>query len=157
MNNELKEILSQLEDSYKGDPWYGRNILSVLKEIDPAKVCEKPNTQSHSMLQLLYHMITWRSFVISRIENDRSKPLSYFENKDWEYLNDGDQSLWQQGLDHFDAAQKTLVSLVTNMDEKMLDEIVFEREYNFRKLLYGVIQHDIYHSGQLNYIHKLLA
>jgi hypothetical protein len=34
---------------------------------------------------------------------------------------------------------------------------VDERKYNFRKLLHGLIQHDIYHLGQIAYIKKIAS
>ena len=82
--------------------------------------------------------------------------MKYFEEKDWEYLNHGDESLWKLGLDQFHASQKTLLKLLNDSAEDILQEIVPERKYNFQVMLFGFIQHDIYHTGQINYIHKLL-
>jgi uncharacterized damage-inducible protein DinB len=152
----LKEIISQLEESYNGDPWFGRSIVSLLSEVEPPKACIRPNDANHSMLEILYHMITWRSFVISRLENNISHDLKYFEEKDWQYLNHGDESLWKLGLDQLHASQKTLLKLLQNSKEEILSEIVPERKYNYQVMLFGFIQHDIYHTGQINYIHKLL-
>lgn len=152
----LKEIISQLEEAYNGNPWFGRSIISLLKDVEPAKACIRPNDNSHSMLEILYHMITWRSFVISRLEKNTAHDLKYFEEKDWQYLNHGDESLWKLGLEQLHASQKTLLKLLNEASEESLNEIVFERDYNNKIMLFGFIQHDVYHIGQINYIHKLL-
>jgi len=152
----LQEIISQLEETYNGNPWFGISLVSLLDEVDPAKAVIRPSDNSHSMMEILYHMITWRSFVISRLEKNSSHDMKYFEEKDWEYLNHGDESLWKLGLDQFHASQKTLLKLLNDSAEDILQEIVPERKYNFQVMLFGFIQHDIYHTGQINYIHKLL-
>jgi len=48
------------------------------------------------------------------------------------------------------------VEVLQQQQDSLLIERVPERDYNFRKLLYGIVQHDIYHLGQIAYITKLL-
>jgi len=33
---------------------------------------------------------------------------------------------------------------------------VFERDYSYSQLINGVLQHDVYHLGQIAYIQKLV-
>jgi hypothetical protein len=42
-------------------------------------------------------------------------------------------------------------------DDNFLGDIVPLRKYNFRFLLNGLIQHNIYHLGQVAYLKKMLA
>ena len=39
----------------------------------------------------------------------------------------------------------------------ILEQNVRERTYNYRKLITGIIQHDIYHLGQIAFITKALG
>jgi hypothetical protein len=45
---------------------------------------------------------------------------------------------------------------VEQQTDDLLDKQVAERDYNFRKLFHGVLQHDVYHLGQIAYIVKML-
>jgi hypothetical protein len=42
-------------------------------------------------------------------------------------------------------------------EDAFLEEKVDYRNYNFRFLLNGLVQHDIYHLGQIAYVGKMLA
>ncbi len=155
MNTETAYIAEQLKQAFDGDPWFGRSAQALLAEVDEKWAFEKPGGQ-HSILELVWHMVTWREFTISRFQSHPEKDLHYFELNDWRKLDHADKSLWQQGLERLSATQKELLVLVEGLDDKMLERNVGERNYDFRKLLNGIVQHDIYHLGQIAYIKKLM-
>jgi uncharacterized damage-inducible protein DinB len=41
-------------------------------------------------------------------------------------------------------------------NDSILNEPVGGRKYKFSKLLYGIVEHDIYHAGQIAYAWKAL-
>jgi len=156
MNTEVSAIAAQMRDSYEGDPWWGRNANSLLGEIEEQMAFERPGGQ-HSLLELVWHMINWKEFVISRLHDVDGKDLSYFENNDWRHLDHAHKSLWHQGIERLHYVHNELVGMVEQQNDALLEQQVSEREYNFRKLFHGVLQHDIYHLGQVAYIVKLLG
>ena len=154
-NKEIGYIISQLKDAYQGDPWFGRAAIKLLGEVNEKTAYQKPAGQ-HSILELLWHMITWREFTIDRLQHSPQMQLTYFEEMDWRELDHNDMTLWKQGLERLQETQNQLVALLQKRNDEILDQQVSERSYDFRKLLYGFIQHDIYHIGQIAYIQKLM-
>ena len=59
MNKEIKSIITIIENVNSGEPWFGRAINNMLEEINTNNVFAKPDKTGHSMIELLYHMITW--------------------------------------------------------------------------------------------------
>ena len=155
MNTEIVQITQQLQDVYDGDPWFGRSIKSLLKDANPDNSFEKPNDQ-HSILDLLWHMITWREFTINSLRNNDKKSLQYFEDNDWRKLDHNDRSLLEKGLQRLGETQSELIEALQYQHDSRLNEIVPGKKYNFRNLLYGIIHHDIYHIGQIAFVIKLL-
>jgi len=101
-------------------------------------------------------MITWREFTIKSLRNDDEKSRQYFEENDWRDLDHNDKSLLEKGLQRLDETQSELIDALQDQQDSRLNEIVPGKKYNFRKLLYGIIHHDIYHIGQVAYVVKLL-
>ena len=155
MNKEILHISEQLKDAYEGDPWFGRSAKALLAEVDEKIAFEKVNGQ-HCLVELLWHMITWREFTISRLQPDRSRSLQYFEQNDWRELDRSERNLWHKGLHRLDETQALLIAAIEKRTDDLLEQTVPQRQYNYRKLLYGIIQHDIYHLGQIAYIVKAL-
>lgn len=156
MNKEMQYIARQITDAYEGDPWFGRNAKALLSEVNEQTAFEKPNGQ-HSMVELVWHMVNWREFVISRFTKDSTKDITYFEVNDWRALDHSDKALLQQGLQRLHQTQAELLEVIGNESDALLDKNVEERSYTFRKLLHGILQHDIYHLGQIAYLQKLLT
>ena len=152
MNTALQYIIQQLRDSYEGDPWHGGSVKNTLERIPVQKVFVKPSPGAHSPLELLYHIVIWREFTISRLVADQTRDPHYFEEKNWQALDHKDHSLWQKGLWQLQDTQERLINILQEKEDDLLEKIVPERKYNYRFLLQGTIQHDIYHTGQLAYI-----
>lgn len=155
MNTEIKSLVEQLKDAYEGDPWWGRNAHALLGEVDEKMAVEKPSGQ-HSILELVWHMINWKEFAISRLHEIDGKDLHYFETNDWRHLDHAHKSLWHQGVERLHYLHNELVGLLEQQSDEVLDQNVAERNYTYRKLFNGILQHDIYHLGQIAYIAKVV-
>lgn len=81
--------------------------------------------------------------------------MAVFEELDWREI-DPKIHAWKKGLTEFKAIHKEIIELLNEKDDAFLKEIVDYRKYNFRCLLNGLIQHNIYHIGQVAYVKKLL-
>ena len=155
MNKKLKSLIREYENTLDGEPWFGRAVYKLLREVDPSKAFIKPNETEHSMVELLYHMLTWTEFTLKRIENDKINDMAAFEKIDWREIDPSIHG-WEEGLSEFIAVNQQIIALLKEKDDEFLKEIVDYRKYNFRFLIRGIIQHHIYHAGQIAYLVKLL-
>jgi uncharacterized damage-inducible protein DinB len=138
-----------------GTPWYGKPVLSLLEEVDPKIAYKKPNDNSHSLADLLYHIITWAEFTLKRLEGDKEKDDHYTDAIDWRPIDPKVQT-WEAGIKQFLQLNEQIVAILQTKDDSLLKEIVDFRKYNFRFLLNGYIQHNVYHIGQIAYCKKLI-
>lgn len=155
MNKELQSILQRLEDVLNGTPWFGRSVYDILNETNIDVVYKKPNANSHSLIELLYHMITWAEFTLKRIEKDKKMDLAAFEKIDWREI-DPEIHTWENGVAQFIYLHRQIALKLAEKTDAFLEEKVDYREYNFRFLINGLIEHNIYHLGQITYLNKLL-
>ncbi len=155
MNTEVLKIAESLKDAYDGDPWFGKSMTALLSQVDEHTAFEKYKNQ-HSILELVEHIINWRLFVIRRLRTDAQQQVESFEVKDWQPLDHTNKSLWLQAMKQLHKTQIELIAIIDPLKDELLDIRVAGRDYTYRKLLNGIIQHDIYHLGQIAYISKLL-
>lgn len=155
MQKQLDYFITTFHSILQGDPWYGQPAIKILQSVDPAIVYQKPNDNSHSLIELLYHMVTWAEFTLKRLQRDEEKDMAAFEKLDWREINPQEDT-WEKGVAQFKVTHDLIVELLGTKDDEFLSEKVDYRDYNFRFLLHGIIQHDIYHLGQIAYLKKLL-
>ena len=156
MNTEIQVILSKLKEVLNGQPWYGKPVYSMLDEVNQDLLYIQPRPNSHSLIDLIYHMVTWAEFVQKRIEKELITDMDAFNASDWRAI-DPDVHDWQKGIAALKASHQKIIELLQTKNDAFLDETVDYRKYNFRYLLNGLIQHNIYHLGQIAYVNKLLA
>jgi uncharacterized damage-inducible protein DinB len=154
MKKETGDIIDSLKQVLDGEPWYGKPVMAILNDVDPVSVYKKPAGSDHSMIDLLYHLIAWTVFTVNRLEKDDTIDPAAFESLDWRTI-DPKEHTWENGVAEFKAANDRIIKLVKQKDDDFLENIVDFRTYNFRHLLNGLIQHHIYHSGQIAYISKI--
>lgn len=155
MNKELESIIRNIDNVNAGQPWYGKPVFQLLDEVDEAIAYIKPADTEHSCIELLYHMINWAEFVLRRIEKDELNDLAAFEKLDWREI-DPQIHGWAEGIRQFKDIHEKITSLLQTKDASLLDEVVDYRNYKFRFMLYGLMQHNIYHAGQIAYITKMI-
>lgn len=152
----LKQIEKQLALIYDGDPWYGESIRTVLEETDPALVFNFPGNGVHSIAELLTHMLAWREFTEQRLKGE----IDYLPEQDqtfrWKQLTTDKGRLWEILQSRFHANQHTLLTLLRHHDDSLIEQKVAGKSYTFGYLLTGLLQHDIYHLGQIVYIQRML-
>ena len=156
MNKQIQTIISNLQTVISGEPWYGRPVYEILEEMDPKKVYIRPNNSAHSLIELLWHMVTWADFTLKRIEKDKINDLAAAEELDWRTI-DPKVHTWKKGVAAFKAIHKKMIELLKKKDDTFLKEKIDYRKYDFQFLLNGLIQHNIYHLGQIAYLKKLLS
>ena len=155
MNKETQSIIRNLQNVLTGEPWYGRSIYAILEEINPAIVHKKSNDNSHSLTELLYHMITWAGFTQKQIEGAGKEEIEKIESRDWIVIDPKIHD-WQKGLTELKSIHEKIMDLLQSKEDEWLKEKVSFREFNYRFLLNGLIQHNIYHLGQIAYLRKQL-
>jgi uncharacterized damage-inducible protein DinB len=123
--------------------------------VDPSKAFKKITKSAHSLAELLYHRLTWGDFTLNRIEGIKEMNVSFFEKTDWREI-DPSVHTWEHGLSGYKKVHEKIIELLEQKDDEFLDQQVGHRNYNFRFLLNGLIQHNIYHAGQIAYLKKLI-
>lgn len=139
---------------YNGQPWYGKSVKNVLGDITAREAVASPGNQSHSIAEIVSHMIEWRRFLQKRFSGDAEYEVNQKASFRWQNFGKTPENAWENILETLDKNQEVLLSYITEITSNKLNEVVANRNYRYRDLIEGVIQHDLYHVGQIVLIHK---
>ncbi len=147
---EIKDILQKLKNAFSGEPWFGDSMLEILGKIDFEMANRKAFGDQRSVHRLVLHIISWREFVIQKLAGNDDFEIEMDGEMDWPTKIPPGENGWKLTLSKLQESQNHFVQLLENQeDESILRKKVPGRKYNFEFLLEGVIQHDIYHLGQI--------
>lgn len=157
---ETNRIADQLKRAYEGQAWHGPSLLEALSGISAAQALAQPIPNAHSIWQLVLHMAAWMDAVRERITNG---PIASPTDGDWPELVDSSENGWQATLALLAQRQDELLNAIANLtDEQLKRRLGTENDpptasgYSAYYNLHGVIQHNLYHAGQIVLLKKLL-
>jgi uncharacterized damage-inducible protein DinB len=156
---ERDRLLDQLEREISGQPWHGPALVNILEGVTAEHAARKPSPDAHSIWEILIHMTGWKREVARRAQGHAAaEPAS----GDWPAIGEVSESRWQAAREDHLRAQRELVELVRGMSDAQLDTRVPGNTAAFigagitiRATLYGILQHDVYHAGQIAILKKM--
>jgi uncharacterized damage-inducible protein DinB len=146
---EIERILDQLNRSWGGPSWTGVDIQPLLDGITEDQARAHPLPSAHSILELAAHMTTWMNAVASRLGGDTHELTP---EEDW---RDVTQLTWPAAITEMENAQSHLSDVIARLTPDDLDTKVAGRKYTIYVMLHGVIQHNLYHAGQIGLLKKV--
>lgn len=153
---EIKNIIASLEASFNGEPWFGDSVMSKLNSIQFKLINEQIN-DSNSIAKLVLHIIQWRIFTIEKLKENKNFDIELNSESDWPDTTIENEIRWKKLLEKLKQTQKELLELITKLDDSFLYRKTSGTDYTNGKLLEGIIQHDIYHLGQIGLIKSQIA
>ena len=156
--DEVIRIVDQLEREHSGDPWHGSPLSQILDGVTHSQAAAKPIASGHSIWELVLHIAAWKNEVRRRLSGE---PAGEPQEGDWPAAGEISESAWKAAREHLELAHRLLVSAVRDLPEtKLFDPTNDARSremgtgVTYYELLHGIVQHDVYHSGQIALLKK---
>jgi uncharacterized damage-inducible protein DinB len=149
----IKTIKNQLKHSYSGTPWFGSPVKQVIADITWKQAVARPIANAHTIMELLLHMLAWRKFVLERLQGNTLYNIELNTAADWP-SQDGTEEQFNNTLKELDEVQERLLAALDKVTEDLLPQMVDGKDFTINIMLQGVVQHDIYHLGQIGLLKK---
>lgn len=151
--SEIQRILDQLKRAYEGNAWHGPSVKEVLAGVTAAQAHARPIANGHSIYELVRHIGVWEDVGRRRLEGDPAEvPISSPE--DWPPADDTSEAAWEQAKAALDRGHSALIEAIKRVNASRLDDPILAGKSSVYVTLHGVIQHDLYHAGQIAILKK---
>jgi uncharacterized damage-inducible protein DinB len=158
---ESQHIAELLERVMTGDPWHGPSVARVLEGVTAAQAASVPPGNAHSIWELVLHMTGWTREVTARLGGRAAQEPP---EGDWPETGPVTNERWQAAQAALFAAHDELGTAIRRFDSGRLTQPVLD----FRNsamgtglshylTLHGIVQHTVYHSGQIAIVKRLLG
>ena len=145
--SEIRRIQEQMKRAFEGNAWHGPSLLETLEDVSPARAAAKPIPAAHSIWEIALHAATWKSVVARRVSGEVVGSIP--DDEDWPPVEDTGKASWQAAMARLRQAHEQLVKVTAGLSDGQLDEPPYPKASSRYVQLHGVIQHDLYHAGQI--------
>lgn len=140
--NQTQIITKQLDRVFNGPAWHGPTVMEVLSKIQEENKNEA-HKNSHSVIEIIGHIIAWRKFVIEQLKGNYDFTVS-------DEMNFPTSINLVEAICNLKSIQEDLTKTIAGFPEDRLTEKVNSKPYSYQAMLYGILHHDLYHLGQIS-------
>jgi len=149
---EAERIARQLKAAFEGDAWHGPSVLETLQGVTAERALTRPLAKAHSIWEIVLHISSWQKAVRMRVEgNEVETP----EDGNWPEVKDKSPQAWENALQNLKESYRKLLALIQKLPDSDLDKNPPGSDNSNYIQLHGVIQHDLYHAGQIAILKKV--
>jgi uncharacterized damage-inducible protein DinB len=120
--------------------------------VDAATAAAKPLPGVHGIWELVLHIAAWDDAACRRLAGEKWQPegMENFPVVPKQVT----QAAWRKAVAHAKRTHDVLVKTVAALPESRLRDRVPGKKYDFYHMLHGVVQHELYHAGQIAILKK---
>lgn len=146
---ETARIADQLHRAYVGPAWHGPSLNEILSGVTESQASNRPIPGAHNIWELVLHITAWLRIARERLSAESVRAIP--PEEDWPPV----AGAWADALAELDTAVRALEEGVREFPEDRLNRRVPAVEpQSFYGLLHGVVQHTLYHAGQIALLKK---
>jgi uncharacterized damage-inducible protein DinB len=154
--SQTARIADQLRRAFGGEAWHGDSLFEILEGVTAARAAARPIKSAHTIWELVLHIAAWDGAVLRRLGG---VAVTLSDAQNFPPVTDASEAAWRKALAQVRRVHEELVAAVAALPDSRLDEIVPGKEnegahYTFYYMLHGVVQHELYHAGQIALLKK---
>ena len=152
--SETARLADQIRRAFDGDAWHGDSVLELLNGVNAKTAEAHPIKNAHSIWELVLHIAAWDGAVLTRIGGTA---IQLVDEQNFPPVKDTSEAAWGNAIEHAKQTHNELVQAVAAFPDSRLQEQVpgkSQSYYNFFYLFSGIVQHELYHAGQIALLKK---
>lgn len=149
--SEIRRIVNQMDRALSGDAWHGPSLLSLLDGVSAEDASKHPVEGAHSIWELVLHIAAWQTIAERRLLDEI---VDVTTEMDWPPVWEVSEAEWDRAVEKLVESAARLRKVVESLSDDQLDSrppAITDSRY---VLLHGVVQHNLYHAGQIAILKK---
>ena len=151
--SERDRIADQFRRAFDGDAWHGPSVMEVLSDVTAQQASARVFPGAHTVWELALHIGAWEGACLTRLQGERAELT---DAEDWPAVMETTESAWQRCKSTLVDGNQKLRDAIAGLDEQRLDEPILPGMPSVYITVQGVVQHDLYHAGQIAILKKAL-
>ncbi len=151
---ETARIADQLSRAYSGKAWHGPSLRFLLRGLTATQAAARPVPGAHTIWELVLHIAAWDRVVCERIQGGKTTKLPPEQN--FPTVTDTSEAAWKKTLKELEKQHRALAAAMLKFPAAKLDRNLSGGDYTYYITMHGAVQHDLYHTGQIAVLKKLV-
>ncbi|GAJ06318.1 unnamed protein product [marine sediment metagenome] len=139
-----ERMVNRFDESMSGG-WHGPSLYKLVETLGIEEAVDKPLPHRHTIWEILNHIVFWIDMV-GQVLRGREHP-KIGELDDWPPMGSTDRE-WTEAVVALKASHDDLKEAIFGF-ERSFSENIHPEEFTYEWVIYGLCNHNIYHTGQI--------
>ncbi|HUK43223.1 MAG TPA: DinB family protein [Candidatus Bathyarchaeia archaeon] len=123
----------------------------ILGDISAELAGARPLPEAHTIWELVMHMTFWEEVATRRLAGERA---GLIEERNFPPMPAITEANWRRTLDEFRSSNASFREALAKLDPSKLDEPSATGKRTYYHEAHGLIEHHVYHLGQIAMLKK---
>jgi uncharacterized damage-inducible protein DinB len=152
--SQTARLADQIRRAFYGEAWHGDAMMEILSGVNAEVAAAHPLKNAHSIWELVLHVAAWDGAVRRRTAG---QAVTLTDKQNFPPVEDKNEAAWRRALQLLKENHDDLVKAVSDFpDDRLQEQVPSKKEpyYNYYYMFSGIVQHELYHAGQMALLKK---
>ena len=155
-SSDVDLLLQVLDEAFARKSWHGTNLRGSLRGLSARQAAWSPGKGRKSIWEHVLHAAYWKYVVRRRLVGEKRGAFA-MKGSNWLPLPDGkSEQQWKAAIRLLEDEHRKLREAVCALSAKGLSAKPGGSKLTNAFMLRGIALHDIYHTGQIQFIKRML-
>jgi hypothetical protein len=149
-------LLEVVDQAFDHKSWHGTTLRGSLRGLTPVEALWRPGRDRHNIWELTLHAAYWKYAVRRRLAGEG---VGSFERKpsNWPAIPEpADASAWKRDVAFLESEHRKLREVIRGLSSAELNLRSPRGVWTYAEEIHGIAAHDLYHTGQIQLIKRLM-
>jgi uncharacterized damage-inducible protein DinB len=157
VDDRIQLLVDVLDHAFQGRGWHGTTLTGALRGVTPGQASWRAAPDRHNIWELALHTAYWKYVVKRRLAGDGGRGDFPRSPSNWPAPPARATLIaWRADLRILKQAHADLRATVLALPPKRLAARSPAGKWTYAELIYGVAAHDLYHTGQIQLLKRLM-
>lgn len=152
----IELLLEVMDQAFDRKGWHGTTLRGSLRGVTPEAALWRPASGRHNIWELAVHAAYWKYAVRRRLAGDAAGSFARKPSNWPEVPATPDPRAWKGDIVLLEAEHRLLREVVRALPPAKLEARSPQGVWTNAEEIHGVAAHDLYHTGQIQLIKKLM-
>ncbi len=156
MDRRLGLLLDLVDQAFDRRAWHGTPLRGSIRGLSHREALWRPGPRRHNIWEIVLHTAYWKYVVRRRLTRD---PVLRFPRPghNWPRLPaSADERGWKRDVGVLKEQHRLLRQAIARFPAARLHARAWRSTWTNAQTIYGIASHDLYHTGQIQLVKRMI-
>ena len=156
MDAEIRLLLSLIDEAFEKKAWHGPNLRGSFRGVTARQAAWRSKENRHNIWEIVLHAAYWKYIVTRRLRGEKRGSFPRKGSNWFVRPIAATETAWREDIALLEDQHRKLRDAIAAMHPREIHRTPAGSKISNVRMIYGVAAHDVYHTGQIQLLKRLM-